>query len=181
MKFNEKDYEYFDYIVEHKKNVMKAYDKLVWAEEVCNGSVGARLTDIELEEWFELKNRVLTHDLSKFTKKEFSAYRKYFYPTEQEKTKLDRLSKHKSNIEIDFELAWENHYVNNSHHPEHHTNSKMSKIDMLEMCIDWIAMSIKFNNNPFDYFKNKRAELENSFGDKIDYEYVSRILSWVVI
>lgn len=165
MKFNEKDYEYFDYIVEHKRNLMKAFDLLIKAEGYCNSCHGGDLALITKEEFKVLRDNILNHDLSKFSSEEFYDYRKQFFPID-EKEKSD----------ANFKDAWEHHYKNNPHHPEFH-NEKMSKMQMLEMCLDWVAMSLKFKDNPLAYFKEKRKKLEIEFEEKIDYEYVLMILA----
>lgn len=44
-----------------------------------------------------------------------------------------------------FQDGIELHYVNNSHHPEHHSNgiSGMTLVDLVEMFCDWAAVNIK--------------------------------------
>lgn len=179
MKFNEKDYEYYNYIIEHKRNLMKSFDLFIRAEEILNGSQGSRLTLLEIEEIQVLKDRILIHDLSKFSKEEFEPYRKYFFPTKEEEKEANHMGiSAKCLNESSFNLAWKHHYENNPHHPENHTE-KMSKIDMVEMCLDWTAMGIKFNDSSLEYFRNKKGELEKQFGDIIDYSYVENILIWI--
>ena len=174
MKFNERDYEYFDYILGHKRDLMKAFDLLIKAEDFCKG---ANLTLISDEEFQTLKDNILKHDLSKLSPEEFYGYRYYFFTTEGEEKEANHIGlSGKYYFKNRFKEAWRHHYANNPHHPEFH-NYKMSKIHMLEMCLDWVAMSLKFKNNPLDYFKDKRKKLESEFGEKIDYEYVLIILA----
>lgn len=177
MEFNQKDYEYFDYIVEHKRNLMTAFNMLIMAEDFINSCEGGSIHSLNQDEVKELKNRVLIHDNSRFSKEEFYGYRVYFFTTKEEEHEANHMGiSGKLFNESKFKRAWEHHYENNSHHPECH-KFKMSKLDMIEMCLDWIAMSIKFKNSPLKYFHEKRDKLFADFGDRIDYNYVESILA----
>lgn len=72
-------YQYLMYVLEHKKNVFK----VCWKKKMYK--------------------HAFTHDLSKFCKKEFIPYAKYFY--------ID-----KDTYKAEFKQAWEHHYKNNPHH-----------------------------------------------------------------
>lgn len=171
--FNKKDFEYFDYIIEHKKNVMIAYNIMNQLDNYA-GIHNCSAMYITKEECEELKKRVIEHDLSKLSKEEFDGYRKYFFITEGEETTANHMDiSGKIYNENEFKKSLKNHCVKNSHHPEFH-KGKMSRVDMLEMILDWCAMSLKFGGNPFDYFMNKKDELEKKFKDIIDFEYVEK-------
>ena len=139
--FDEKDFEYFDYIQEHKRNVLKAFNMLVDKTDVINS--------LSVKEAKTLRQRALDHDLSKYSKQQFDLYCDKFF----------------RKIECDFNSAWEHHYRNELHHPEKYKENKkeMELLDILEMIIDWHAMSIKFNNSSLEYFLNKKEELKNNF------------------
>ena len=102
-------------------------------------------------------------DNSKYSGEEFEGYRQWFYPKEGEEKNKDV-----------FDKAWKHHYEHNSHHWEYHlTNGKpkpMSKLNIAEMILDWIAMSIKFKNSPLEWYKeNKdRINLEKRSRDQVE-------------
>lgn len=171
-RFNKKDMEYFDYILEHKKNLMLAYNLMCNANEygeTQGGSVSGMF--IDYKEMDILKNKILQHDLSKFSKEEFFNYRLKFFKDENDT---------EENIDFGFSLAWEHHYKNNEHHPENWKDKeKMSGMAQLEMMLDWTAMSIKFKNDPFEYYKEKEYKLKEEYGDKLDYKSIYCGMSWL--
>jgi hypothetical protein len=110
-------------------------------DELLKYKLGMR-TDIHSE----MYNRILVHDKSKYIEPEFSAYRQWFYPDSNETKNKDL-----------FDSAWRHHYTFNDHHPEYYYIGdtkvvEMSVRAMCEMFCDWLAMSIKFNNLPSDWF-----------------------------
>ena len=94
--------------------------------------------------------QVRTHDISKYSENEFEAYRKNFYPV-NEKEKEENLQ--------DFEKAWKHHYENNMHHwnwwAKNDING-MPLIFIVEMCCDWIAMSMQFpTKNALEWYNDQ--------------------------
>lgn len=162
MKFDDKEFEYFDYIIEHKRNLMKAYNMFT---EIYEYSTSLGLGLMDKEDFSQLRNRVLDHDLSKFGKEEFEKYRMYFFCNDGVDKKI---------FEKGFKEAFRSHYTNNSHHPQYHLEhgTKMSRLDIIEMVLDWTAMSIKFNDNPYLFYKGKKDSLVKDFGDIINHEMV---------
>lgn len=149
-------FSYLKYVLEHKKNVFR----------VCN-RMGLFL-------------HAFTHDMSKFSPKEFVPYAKWFNGPYgiAIKDKLDGLSedvkiKHEL-IKNNFEKAWEHHYRNNKHHwqywcydwfkyetePESPqlcycefiTPLEMPDQYLLQMVCDWEAMSMKFGGSVQQYY-----------------------------
>lgn len=145
---SDKEKEYLNYILEHKENVVKAFETSLTNENYKNN-------------YDELYLRVISHDYSKLDDEEFEAYRNYFYPNEDEVKN-----------EEDFNKAWEHHYKNNSHHPEYYGKNKMPEIDILEMIIDWEAMAIKFGGSAKEFYESKKKQelIDNEFN--IDFEYL---------
>jgi hypothetical protein len=105
-----------------------------------------------------LQDRATNHDRSKLHDPELSTFNKF--------TPLLKETKYGSDKYLDYlksmKPALDNHYINNSHHPEHFENSinGMSLLDLLEMVIDWkastlrtkdgdIRTSLKFNKDRF--------------------------------
>ena len=127
---------YLKYILEHKKNVF--IECMILAKQYWN------------EKYFKKNNRkvvreliihAFTHDLSKFSLKEFIPYAKYFYGKKKTLKTKD-----------DFENAWEHHYTVNKHHPEYWTGKNMPIKYIRFMVCDLKAMSRKFGGTAQEYY-----------------------------
>lgn len=118
---------YLKYILEHKLNVFRT----CWNRG--------------------LYLHAFTHDLSKFSPKEFFAYANYFY-------------KDKDMYQKDFNKAWEHHYTHNPHHWQYWVyNGKpmdMPQVYVEQMIADWEAMAIKFGGNATDFYLSKYKEIK---------------------
>lgn len=152
LKFDKYDFEYLDYIVEHKKNLFKAYNQLVKCKD------NLYLTDSDLK---MMKDKCIEYDISKFSVAEFTPYCDNFYRNKKDS----------------FNLAWKHHYENNDHHPEGMIS--YSNYKLIEMCLDWYAMSLKFNDNPLEYFKNKKDKLKKYFDDEA-LRWIEEILTELI-
>lgn len=157
MKFDNHDYNYLNYITEHKINVMKAFNKLYdfWEQVLKNRN-----------ELIYLREKILIHDNSKYNLEQFNSYCNKFF------RKID---------DGNFNSAWKDHYTKEIHHPESWKNysSKggMSRLSIVEMCLDWHAMSLKFGDSSLKYFYNKKSNLSKEFPFLIkDFEYIEKIL-----
>ncbi len=129
--------EYLQYLEEHLLYVSLAFDEL---SEACDGTwwVGDDYT------WHTLRDQIEHHDLSKFSPEEFVAYRKSFYPIdEQEK------------IESNFKAAWQHHKEYNHHHHE----TVETPIDLIHMIVDWTAMEYKFGTTAEQYYIKNKANI----------------------
>ena len=86
---------------------------------------------------------------------EFDAYRKNYYPVNEEEKELNK---------EDFEKAWKHHYENNPHHPEYWIKdgvpTDMEIEYIVEMACDWIAMSIKLNNRAIDWYTDNKDNIK---------------------
>lgn len=144
----ESNYLYKLYINEHILNVKKAFD--VYNKVLCE--------HFSIDSNKLLKN-ILVHDASKFSKIEFEGYRQYFYPVKNDKRDENK-----------FNIAWKHHYTNNPHHPEYWMGKDMDDIYIVEMLLDWEAMSIKFKSNTYDYYIKERDKknLSENTKNKID-------------
>lgn len=135
----QKEQEYLAYINEHILNVQKAFELYLLLFDCDNTSPYNII----------LKHNIKKHDQSKFGIEEFDAYRRHFHS-------IDETEKEES--KDDFEKAWEHHYSVNKHHSEYwfdeNGNPKeMNHMYVIEMICDWIAMSIKFCGNPYEWYK----------------------------
>lgn len=171
--FSPKEFEYFDYINEHRRNIMICLNLL---SQYHNGLMTNNAGVTWREQIKTLKNRVLQHDLSKFDPIEFYEYQKAFYPDEGEKKGK-------------LEYAWVNHYSKNSHHVEYHERfeTQVTEMDIIEMALDWSAMSLKFGGCPLEYYReNKETKLKKKFGKSsltFDFRRLEEILhglSWAI-
>lgn len=142
-----KDTEYTNYIEEHINNVKLMFDKY-------NKFLINLLPNIDM---IRLRDNVMAHDKSKYSKEEFFAYRNRFFPKEGEV--FDEES---------FDIAWSHHIMNNKHHWNHwvvvsdveNDQIKITCLDMddtsiAEMLLDWFAMSKKFNSKTIDWYRSQ--------------------------
>lgn len=141
-----KEYEYRKYIEEHRENIKKAFIEV----SMCQDLDWIITEDICLK----LFERILSHDLSKYSKEEFYAYRKYYHPINEEE---------KQNSKEEFEKAWEHHWKNNDHHWQHRQNdtdfTEETELAILENVCDWLAMGYKFNNRPIEYYNDHKDKI----------------------
>lgn len=129
---------YLDYLEEHLENVKFAFTEL---SNACDGKMAWVGDDFS---WHTLRQQVVEHDLSKFSKEEFVQYRASFFPiSDDEKEKSD------------MSEAWENHKTKNHHHHE----SIENYLDLVHMVIDWTAMGYKFGDTAQAYYENNKDKM----------------------
>lgn len=130
--------EYLDYLERHLENVRIAFENV---SNFCDGMswVGDDNT------WHTIRVQVMNHDLSKFSKEEFTQYRDSFYgvPGDIED-------------ETEFDKAWEHHKKSNHHHWETVEN----EIDVIHMIIVWTAMSYEFGDSAQKYYESHKDEIK---------------------
>lgn len=139
--------DYTEYVEEHCKNIKLAYE---WLEE----NTPEVLDEISNKEKF-IKENILKHDESKYSKEEFMPYAKYFFDGKKN--------------EDEFNKAWEHHYKNNPHHPEYWEGKEMSYEFIIEMICDWMTFSIKKNNmhELINFYENKaKDDKEKNLNEK---------------
>jgi hypothetical protein len=135
---------YVDYIEEHLNNVWKAFLEI---NKKCE-SMRFIYDDYC---YHTLRAMVLSHDLSKFSAKEFTQYRDCFVPLKGQKDKK-------------LGSAWDHHKASNDHHWQNWTKSNNNHPYYQEICcahmvIDWLAMSYKFGDTPRKYYEDHVAEI----------------------
>ena len=122
--------EYTQYIIEHKKNVEKAYHWLI-----DHGILDIRES---------IPSLCIEHDVSKYQPEEYDAYDAYFYGG-------NRIKK----AESDFNYAWLHHIHNNPHHWQYwvliNDDDGIKALEMpenyvYEMICDWLSFSHKTGN-----------------------------------
>ena len=152
----EKEVQYIEYLKNHAINIRRAFDTY--------GVFIARLLYCNIG---ELEVRINNHDQSKYSNAEFNAYRKRFFPVNDEESLTDDSE--------EFNAAWEHHYLANSHHPEHYfklgSPHEMPNIDIAEMILDWIAMSYEFGDTAYSYYdsSSKPGILHPNTKFKVEY------------
>lgn len=157
-----KEREYGEYVAEHRENVKKAWE-IMKKTPACM----KYLSDIVLQKSsamsldmliMTLDSSIEVHDLSKYGTEEWDAYRANFYP-------VDEFEK-ESNKYL-FDKAWEHHYTTNLHHwdwwAKNDKKDSMGLAYVVEMCCDWIAMSMKFGGTAYHWYKNQKDII---LGDK---------------
>ena len=158
---------YKEYIANHKNNVIKAWELMKNNSEFLNllnkniphyeSAISA--IDVNIE----------NHDMSKYGKEEFDAYRKEFYPVSPEE---------KENNKAAFDLAWKHHYHNNMHHwnwwYESGNKDNMPIIYLVEMICDWEAMGYQFGNNSKEYYEANKHKIH--LGDK-QREFIEELMN----
>ena len=135
---------YLKYIDEHRNQVYGAFRRHGQHICLCLSLIGLS--------YHELRNRISKHDLSKYGIEEFAAYRNTFYPKENEEKDA-----------VGFAKAWKHHYTVNDHHWEHWIENgkpkEMAPLAIAEMILDWEAMSVRFKNNPIDWYRSRRNSI----------------------
>lgn len=162
----EKEKEYKKYIDEHIKNVNKAWDIMKRNKKVMSyiSSIGADISFIVAM----LDGQIKAHDMSKFSIEEWEPYRMHHHSVDEQE-KIDS--------QAEYEKAWEHHYTNNLHHwnwwAYNNQQDKMTLNYVIEMCCDWIAMSMKFGGDAYHWYL-KQTDIV--LGDK-QHEWLTNILT----
>ena len=159
-----KYWEYFKYVMEHKKNVF-------------------------IECWKEgLYFHAFTHDLSKFLPKEFKAYAVQFYgdkwchkcvnynkcsniaftiPERYEPKNNCKEFKYKG-----FDKAWEHHYKHNKHHWNYWIGQDMPYKYIRQMICDWKAMSRKFGGTVQEFYLKNYNKMNLCWSTRLTIEHI---------
>lgn len=178
-----KYWEYFKYVLEHKKNVFKE----CWKRKMYV--------------------HAFTHDMSKFSPLEFFDYAEQFNG-ERDCSKC----KHYLNCDMNqigigsgpfakeckeykykgFDSAWEHHQIRNKHHWNYWTYNledyyifpgiqlkqcklkipnRMPEKYIDQMICDWAAMGIKFNNTAQEYYLNNYNKIELNDYTRLELEF----------
>lgn len=148
--------EYNNYILQHKHNVIKSWNKI--QIKLYNHP----FVKDKYINWYITK-LCNTHDDSKYSIEEFEPYRKYFYPTTED---ID-----KDIIQKEYDDAWVHHYTHNPHHWEYWANYDENKeretlrfireAYIVERVCDWMAMSIfqEGHDNCLEWYYNNKKEM----------------------
>lgn len=149
---------YREYIDNHRQNVQKAW-AVIKSNSECMELISKNLLTT-VESAIRLIDALIeSHDLTKYDEPEFNAYRKNFYPLNEEEKESNKAM---------FDVAWKHHYYNNLHHwnwwyeTGNMDNMKMPYV--VEMICDWEGMGYKFGNNSKQYYEQNKDKIH--LGDK---------------
>lgn len=152
--FKTKDHsflKYYKYVNNHIRNIRTACNE--FGLKICNDIYRDKDEKYRERLFNEVKERVQRHDASKFNEEEFVPYVQKFYPWKS-------MNKSSETIDLEFSDAWTHHILLNDHHPEHwlittaEEKIKMHDAALVEMLLDWIAMSIGLNQNMYEWWNN---------------------------
>lgn len=153
-------WEYLKYVIEHKRNVWRAYKEIGLDLSLeCSSDYKISLK--------ELRRLAILHDMSKFNPKEFIPYAKWFYGPYGVKFKGDPEDERHVLCKDDFDRAVNHHYFNNEHHWNHwdctYQCFSIPTRYVREMILDWQAMSYKFGTTPQEWYLQNynKIKLEN--------------------
>lgn len=162
-----KEKEYKKYIDEHIKNVNKAWDIMKRNKKVMDYISSIDSADISFTV-AALDGQIKAHDMSKFSVEEWEPYRMHHHSVDEQE-KIDS--------QAEYEKAWEHHYTNNLHHwnwwAYNNQQDKMTLNYVIEMCCDWIAMSMKFGGDAYHWYL-KQTDIV--LGNK-QHEWLTNILT----
>lgn len=156
-----KEDEYKEYIDNHRSNVKHAWEKLKNNKNTFE-YIDKNKSISPIEHFLPLIDSCIeNHDRSKYSKEEFNAYRKYFYPVSEDEKEL---------AEKEFDEAWKHHYTWNMHHWDwwYHSGieNSMPFIFVIEMICDWMAMSYHFNNSTKEWYYNEKQNGKIHLGER---------------
>lgn len=153
-KIKAKESEYYKYCTNHIHNVQVAWENINKNSECVESirafkiSSGEAYQDQDFK--YMLDSQIAVHDNSKFSDAEWDAYRKNFYPINEEE---------KISAAADFDHAWIHHYENNMHHWDYwYHKDMMNKMPInyvIEMCCDWIAMSMVMGGTAIEWYQDQ--------------------------
>lgn len=140
--------EYLDYIDENYNHVQKAW-KLI--NDKCPNDKFRFISDDFV--WGTIDSEVKSHDLSKLSAEEFTQYRQFFFPCENEKKDKDL-----------FKIAWGHHKKHNDHHwqtwTEKYKDHPYAEAFLIMNIVDWVAMGFKFGDTAKDYYEKNKNEIK---------------------
>lgn len=158
------------YTLNHTRNVLVAFLTLYTPEKILQLEEKGLINDFIIG---QLKGDLINHDQSKFSEEEWEGYRKNFFPTDEEQFRMKTEDGYEALVKEEFEIAWQHHYMNNSHHPEYwryrlpatsenntisfsavrlEQATDMDLVSIHHMICDWEAMSINFHTDTIEWF-----------------------------
>jgi len=140
--------EYLDYFERHYDNVQMAWALI---NEKCQNK-GFRFMSDDFV-WYTIDSDVKLHDESKLSEYEFTQYRNWFFPADNEiKDERGYLS------------AWEHHKRNNAHHWQNWTETQSANpyadAYLVMNIVDWVAMGFEFGDTAKSYYEKNQAKIE---------------------
>lgn len=178
---------YKEYCDTHIANVMKAF-KLVGDEILAYRDKALSTGKGFIVSRIVIKNHLAMHDMSKYSDKEFEAYRKMFYCSDEDIRKSGVCDNVFNDIvEEEFEKAWAHHIKKNKHHPEHwlKKDSETKEYEIIptysfvEMICDWISVSMTNKSSVYDWWFNSdsgRKEKKDMIALDSDIDFIDNLI-----
>ena len=166
---------YSKYVREHISYVHLAF--ISFGDKICN-DLEARYNGVH-DLYNRVRIRVMKHDNSKFSDDEFIPYVQKFYAWKG-------MDKTQEQVDEEFNKAFIHHTKCNDHHPEHwiewseiqkrNISIAMDDEAIVEMLLDWIAMSMARNQSVYKWWTtdNGGREEKKSLMDKMDFKFVDQ-------
>ena len=147
-----KEIEYKEYLDNHISNVIQAWENMKHKPKCIQVIQDSPLLKSNIEYLKStVDNLVRNHDASKYSAEEWEPYRRHWHPV-NEQEKIDS--------KADMDRAWEHHYTTNMHHWDWwhiiHKEKDMLICYVVEMCCDWIAMSMVKGGDALSWFNNNK-------------------------
>lgn len=131
--------EYDEYLRNHISNVRRTWYNVLYPALLAEGNLSAEVLA-------KVCSAVDSHDLSKYSPDEYSAYLNHFYPHES-------CTLSKTEVQTAYDLAWLHHQKTNPHHWQYwvllRDEGKLEALDMpieyiIEMACDWHSFSATY-------------------------------------
>ena len=144
----DKDKAYYERIMFHKNNVLKAFENLI--ENPASNIIIEGYPAYQYAK--DAKPFVVNHDMSKFGDIEFDPYRVHWLPTAMEAARYNRDEEYQKYVDERYEEACLHHVKNNRHHPDYWCFDEygeecepkdMDIVSIIEMICDWEGMSME--------------------------------------
>lgn len=108
---------------------------------------------------------VRNHDKTKFNNREFYGYRQWFHPVKGESPDIRK-----------YNRASRTHRQHNPHHVsywnDHHYNHNRDHPYLVEMVLDWWALAIAQNRNPYDHYQEIRPSIHLPYEAIVMLDYL---------
>lgn len=146
------DQMYDEYIAKHRQGVLDTYRDIMYDVLKNDG-----ITDDELD---AIRVLIDTHDQSKYSVEEWSAYRDHFY---------DPDNNPRSGSEA-FNHAWNHHQKHNPHHWQYWClindvdNPQIQALDMplcyiIELLCDWQSAGKHYGNSAYEWYEKQKDRM----------------------
>ena len=125
---------------------------------------------LKIEEREQLYDRILHHDLSKFSTIETIGYTIKFHRKNGEKNEKEKKC---------WEKALIHHYAKNDHHPEHSRPNRMNHYALLESVIDMLACRAEKDLSKENFDLNSILDIPDIYLERYIIEDKKKVLQYI--